>query len=75
MRFTTIWTIPAMSFRERLKRTRDWSAMKIAGALPLRVRYWTTVREIGKATKNNEDVLAMQLGEILNNLACPKSMS
>lgn len=43
MKLTTIWTIPAMSVRERLHRTRDWAAMGIAYRLPTRVRYWAFV--------------------------------
>ena len=44
MRLTTIWTLPAMSFRERLHRTGEWAAIKVAWALPRRVLYWAAVR-------------------------------
>lgn len=45
MRFWTIWTMPAMSLKERWRRTWDeWLAMKIAWALPKRVLYWAAVR-------------------------------
>lgn len=44
MRLTTIWTIPAMSLPERLRRTREWASMKAAWALPRRVLYWAAVR-------------------------------
>lgn len=75
MRFRTIWTIPAMTFGQRLRRTRDWAAQTVAAKLPLRIRYWVTLQEIGHATKNSEDVPATPLDEILQNLATPKSMS
>jgi hypothetical protein len=44
MRFTTIWTLPAMTLRERLNRTGEWAAIKVAWALPRRVLYWSAVR-------------------------------
>ena len=44
VRFTTIWTLPAMTFRERMRRTGEWAAMKIAWALPRRALYWAAVR-------------------------------
>ena len=44
MKLTTIWTMPAMSMPERIERTRDWAAMKIAWALPAKVLYWAAVR-------------------------------
>jgi hypothetical protein len=75
MRFRTIWTLPAMTFRERLRRTRDWAAMKVAAALPLRVRYWTTILEVGHATIHSPNVPATPLDEVLRNLRTPKELS
>lgn len=43
MKLTTIWTMPAMSLRERCRRTADWADLKIAARLPKRVRYWAFV--------------------------------
>lgn len=43
MRFRTIWTVPAMSLRERLRRTADWCDSTIAYHLPKRVKYWAVV--------------------------------
>lgn len=43
MRLRTIWTIPAMTFRERLRRTADWCDSTIAYHLPKRVKYWAVV--------------------------------
>jgi hypothetical protein len=44
MRLRTIWTLPAMTLRERLRRTRDWAAMEVAWKLPKPVLYWAAVR-------------------------------
>lgn len=54
MRFTTIWTIPAMSLSERLRRTSDWAAIKLAWALPDRVLYWAAVRAAVKVEPNTD---------------------
>lgn len=44
MKLTTIWTLPAMALRERLRRTGEWAAIKVAWALPRQVLYWAAVR-------------------------------
>lgn len=75
MRFWTIWTIPAMSVAERLRRTRDWAAMKVGAKLPLRIRFWVTMQEVGYASRNSANVPATPLDEILRNLRTPASMS
>jgi len=75
MRFTTIWTIPAMTLRERLSRTRDWAAQEVAARLPKRIRYWTTLQEIGRATMTSPHVPATPLDEILRNLDTPKNLT
>lgn len=68
MRLKTIWTAPAMDLAERLRRSRDWAAMAAGSALPQRVRYWVTVREIGHAVAYSPDVPATSLNDILKNL-------
>lgn len=50
MKLTTIWTIPAMSLRERLRRTADAADMAIAARLPKRVKYWAVVLVGAKVT-------------------------
>lgn len=75
MRFRTIWSIPAMTIAERLRRTRDWAAMTIGANLPLRIRFWTTMQEIGYATSRSENVPATSLNEILENLRKPANLS
>lgn len=76
MKFTTIWdpTMP-LPLRERLKRTRDWAAMEIGAHLPLRIRYWVTLQEIGKATMTSKNVPATPLDEILQKLDSPQVLS
>ena len=34
MRLTTIWTLPACTLREKLRRTGEWALIKIAHRLP-----------------------------------------
>lgn len=75
MRFWTIWTMPAMSLRERLRRTREWAAMEVGAHLPKRVRYWTTLQEIARATRHSENVPATPLEDILQNLDAPKNLA
>jgi hypothetical protein len=43
VKLTTIWTMPAMSLRERMRRSADWADLTIAARLPKRVRYWAFV--------------------------------
>lgn len=75
MRFWTIWTMPAMALSERLRRTRDWAALEATNWIPKRVRYWVTLREIGKATTHSENVPATPLEDILQNLDAPKNLA
>lgn len=75
MRFRSIWTAPAMTLRERLIRTRDWAAREIGARLPLRVRYWVTMQEIGRATMDSPNVPATSLDTILRKLDAPKVVS
>lgn len=52
MKLRTIWTMPAMSLRERLRRTADAADLAIAARLPKRVRYWAFVLAALDATDN-----------------------
>lgn len=72
MRFMTIWTIGAMTFAERLRRTRDWATREVAARLPLRLRYHVTLQEVGRATMDSPNVPATPLSEILDKLDSPK---
>lgn len=75
MRFKTIWTMPASTIRERLRRTRDWAAQAVAARLPLRIRYWTTLQEVGRATMSSPNVPATPLAEIITKLDAPRNLS
>jgi hypothetical protein len=64
MRITTIWTLPAMSVGERIRRTADLAAQAAASKLPARVRYWAFIQVGSKAMPANAivpDVLFMDL--------------
>lgn len=74
MRFITIWTLSDMAFTERLRRTREWGNWKLAALLPKRLRYFTTMLEIGKATtKMPADTVipAIPLDTLLQKLEAP----
>lgn len=72
MKLSTIWSLEGLSTPERLRRTREWGAMTVARKLPLRVRYWTTMQEIAKATRKSPNIPATPLDEIIRNLEAPK---
>ena len=69
MRLTTIWTLPAMAFRERIRRTGEWLAIKIAWALPRRVLYWAAVRAacVAEPQFNPSDVTVTQMMEAIGH--------
>jgi hypothetical protein len=75
MRFRTIWSLRGLPLSERLRRTRDWAAMTIGAKLPLRIRFWVTMLEIGHATAKSPNVPATPLDDILHNMRRPNSMS
>lgn len=75
MKLKTIWTVRRMRLSERLRRTRDWGATKIAHALPRRVRYFSTLGDLGAATMHSANVPATPLDEVLRNLPTPRSLS
>ena len=54
MRLRTIWTIPAMSLRERLRRTGDeWFLRTLAHRLPRRLAYWSLIDSGGRYMRND----------------------
>jgi hypothetical protein len=72
MKFASIWTLPGYSLSERFIRTRDWAAMAIASKLPIRVRYWVTMQELGHATMDSPNIPATKVEDILPKLRAPK---
>ena len=75
MKLKTIWTLPASDLREKLRRTRDWAAQEIGARLPLRIRYWVTLQEVGRATMTSPNVLSTPLYDILTKLDTPRSLT
>lgn len=75
MKLKTIWTLPASTLLERIRRTRDWIAQEFGAHLPVRVRYWVTMQAIAKATMTSHNVPATPLDEILRKIDAPKSLS
>lgn len=75
MRFRTIWTLPAATLAEKLRRTRDWAAQKIARALPRRIRYWSAIDDIAAATTSSRNIPATPLIEVLENLPAPRRLT
>jgi hypothetical protein len=43
MKFWTIWTIPAMSLRERMNRTGEWALILLASHMPRKLGYWVVI--------------------------------
>ena len=56
MRLTAIWTLPACTLREKIRRTLDWADQQIARRLPNRWRFHTFVQLGAAAIKNDETV-------------------
>ena len=77
MRFWTSWTIPAMTVRERLRRTRDWAAMTVASKIPVRIKYWAAVQQIAAASwvDPKKVVPEMDTEYIMRNMPQPASIS
>lgn len=74
MRLSTIWSIPAMTMAERMRRTRDWGFQEVAARLPVRLKYFVTMQALARATSKlpNANVPAIPLDDILKNLDEPK---
>lgn len=66
MRLRTIWTIPAMTLRDRLRETQDWAAFEVAEHLPKRVRYWVFIQVGGKALHDDELVGDVKFVDLLD---------
>jgi len=56
MELTTIWTLPAMTLAERVRRTADLAAQKIARRVPARVRYWVFI-QVGSAAIRADEIV------------------
>jgi hypothetical protein len=70
VKLTTIWTMPAMTLRERLRRTADAADIAIAARLPKRVRYWAVVlvgAKVTTTTLRDREVPGVLFMEILEH--------
>lgn len=68
MNLKYIWTMPGMSFRERIERNNEWWLITLAALTPRRIRYYVTLMELGKATIESPDIPATLLSDILQKL-------
>jgi hypothetical protein len=76
MKLKTIWTLPAMSLAERMRRTRDFFALKAVRFIPLRVRYWSTVLHVAETTSlpafNKSAIGMISVTQMLDHIERPK---
>lgn len=69
MRLTTIWTLPAATLGEKMRRTADWLAQQVAAHLPPRVRYWVFIQQASKAVEGEPgEVTAVPLDRLLSRV-------
>lgn len=67
MKLTTIWTLPAATLAEKLRRTADWAAFTTAANLPARVSYWAFIMVGTKAMPENAIVPEARFMDLLQN--------
>jgi len=76
MKLRTIWTLPTMSFVERLRRTRDALALSAVKFIPTRVRYWSTVMHIAHVTTrppfDKTSIGMVSVTQLLDHIERPK---
>lgn len=68
MRLSTIWTLPGMSFGERIRRTMDSVACSVAYRLPKRIKYWAYVHVGSNAMRPDEVVPEARFMELLERV-------
>lgn len=68
MKFTTIWTIPAMTLTERTCRTGDLVLAKVAHHLPRRLAYWSFIDSGVRHIASNEVVPEVPYTVLLKRL-------
>jgi hypothetical protein len=62
----SIWTLPSLSFRERLSRTVEWALFRTAHHLPRRLAYWSYIDTSIRYVKDDEEVPAVPFAVILD---------
>ena len=69
MKLTTIWTIPAMTLRERLNRTGEWGWRELAHRLPRRLAYWSFIDSGVRAMRPNDVVPEVRYMDLLERIS------
>lgn len=59
MKFTTIWTLPACSLKEKLRRSRDEVWRRVAHRLPKKLAYFSLLDTGARHIKGDEVVPAV----------------
>jgi len=70
MRFMTIWTMPAMTLREKIARTGEWVMRGVAHRLPRRLAYWSYIDTTVRHLKSDEVVPEVPAMTILGRMDC-----
>lgn len=65
MKISTVWTIPAMSLRERLSRTGEAFVRSLSHRLPRRLAYWSFIDTGVRHIRPNEVVPDVRYTELL----------
>ena len=68
MRFFTIWTLKGLSLKERLSRTKEWGALKIAHKLPKIIKYWTCIEVATGVVRGDQHPETVTIGQMLRKL-------
>lgn len=66
MKFSTIWTLRGMSFRERLNRTSEAALMWLAHRLPRRLAYWSFIDSGVRLMRDDEVVPEVHYTDLLS---------
>lgn len=80
MNLRTIWALHmAMPLPERLRRTREWAAQKIAAHfIPKRIKYWVTVQQMAKVSTKapfqHWNPMSLTVQEIMEHMDRPKKV-
>jgi len=72
VRLKTIWTIPAMTVAERLRRTREAAWRSLAHHLPRSLAYWSFIDTGVRHIKGNEVVPEVKYTDILQRIGQPR---
>lgn len=70
MKLSTIWTLPGASLHEKIDRTKDWAALKVASRLlPQRVRYWAFISSGVQTIRPDEAVPSVRYVDLLSRMS------